>query len=92
MNNLITTATTKVTMLASGPTAAQAVKVSQDNIKWGFGTAGIVLGLIGLAMLFFSWDDGPAARRSPIFMLVGGLLLVGVGFAIAAAITTPPGT
>lgn len=91
MNNLITTATTKTIMLASGPSAAQAVKATQDNVKWGFGTAGVILALIGLAMLFFSWDDGPAARRSPIFMLVGGLILVGIGFGIAAAITTPPG-
>lgn len=91
MNNLITTATTKTIMLAANPQAQTAVKNAQDSVKWGFGTAGIVIGLIGIAMLFFSWDDGPAARRSPIFMFIGGLLLIGIGFAIAAAITTPPG-
>lgn len=72
-------------------TAKSAVKSMQDNIKWGFGTAGIIVGLLALGWLFLSWDDGPAARRSPIFVLVGGIILVGLGFAIAGAITTPPG-
>lgn len=72
-------------------TTASAVKSMQDNIKWGFGTAGIIVGLIGLGWLFLSWDDGSAARRSPIFTMVGGIVLVGIGFAIAGAITAPPG-
>lgn len=85
-----TTISPKLTALAA-VTSASAVKTMQDNIKWGFGTAGIIVGLLGLGWLFLSWDDGPAARRSPIFTMVGGVVLVGIGFAIAAAITAPPG-
>lgn len=85
-----TTAGYKMTALAD-VTTASAVKSMQDNIKWGFGTAGLIVALLGLGWLFLSWDDGPAARRSPIFTLVGGIILIGLGFAIAGAITTPPG-
>lgn len=72
-------------------TAKSAVKTMQDNIKWGFSTAGVIVALVAFGWLFLSWDDGPAARRSPIFVLVGGIIIVGLGFAIAGAITTPPG-
>lgn len=85
-----TTVGYKMTALAD-VTTASAVKTMQNNIRWGFGTAGIIVALLGLGWLFLSWDDGPAARRSPIFTLVGGVVLVGIGFAIAAAITAPPG-
>ncbi|ARE13490.1 MULTISPECIES: hypothetical protein [Lactococcus] len=85
-----TTVGYKMTALAD-VTTTSAVKTMQSNIKWGFGTAGIIVALLGLGWLFLSWDDGPAARRSPIFTLVGGVVLVGIGFAIAAAITAPPG-
>lgn len=85
-----TTVGCKMTALAD-VTTTSAVKSMQDNIKWGFGTAGLIVALLGLGWLFLSWDDGPAARRSPIFTLVGGIILIGLGFAIAGAITTPPG-
>lgn len=84
------TALVKLTAFAD-VTAAGAVKTMQNNIRWGFGTAGVIVALISFGWLFLSWDDGPAARRSPIFVLVGGIILVGLGFAIAGAITTPPG-
>lgn len=67
------------------------VSLMQNNVKWGFSTAGIIVALLGLGWLFLSWDDGPAARRAPIFTLVGGIIVVGIGFAIAGAITAPPG-
>ena len=81
----------KLTPVLADVTTSSAVSTMQKNIRWGFGTAGIIVGLLGLGWLFLSWDDGPAARRSPIFTLVGGIILVGLGFAIAAAITSPPG-
>jgi len=73
-------------------TTSSAVTSIQNNVKWGFGVAGIVLALIGLGLFFLAFEDGPAARRSPIMMMIGGLVIVGVGFAIAAAITPPPGS
>lgn len=88
---LTSTLAVKMTALAD-VTTASAVKTMQDNVKWGFSTAGIIVALLGLGWLFLSWDDGPAARRAPIFTLVGGIILVGIGFAIAAAITAPPGS
>ncbi|MEY8538160.1 hypothetical protein AALM99_06865 [Lactococcus muris] len=72
-------------------TVQQTVAMMQNNVKWGFGTAGVIVALLGLGWLFLNWDDGPAARRSPIFTLVGGIILVGLGFAIAGAISAPPG-
>ena len=85
------TTSLKVTNVLADVTTATAVTTMQKNIKWGFGTAGIIVALLGLGWLFMSWDDGPAARRSPIFTMVGGIILVGIGFAIASAITAPPG-
>lgn len=81
----------KLTPVLADVTTQKTVKNMQDNIKWGFGTAGMIVALISLGWLFLNWDDGPAARRAPIFTLVGGIVLVGLGFMIAAAITAPPG-
>ena len=79
-------------LLADAPTTTSAVTTIQGDVKWGFGTAGIIVAIIGLVLFFMNMDDGPAARRAPIMMMVAGLIMVGAGFAIAAAITPPPGT
>ncbi|WP_341485192.1 hypothetical protein [Lactococcus formosensis] len=81
---------TKVTGFAD-VSVNKTVTLMQNNVRWGFSTAGVIVALLGLGWLFLNWDDGPAARRAPIFTLVGGIIIVGLGFAIAGAITAPPG-